>query len=68
MIPFKFENGGILDEQLHLDSATMILTKSVIRPLVMRNDIRIPLTYFLYRVDNFRAKSISGTCRAETLW
>ena len=35
MIPYVFQNGGILDEQLHLDSAKMILTKSVIRPLVM---------------------------------
>lgn len=60
MIPFKFDNGGILDEQLHLDSAKMILTKSVIRPLVMSNY----LTHLLYcfRIDNFRAESVSGTC------
>ena len=41
MIPFKFDNGGILDEQLHLDSAKMILTKSVIRPMVMSNYLMI---------------------------
>lgn len=35
MIPFVFENGGILDEQLHLESARTILLKSVVRPIVM---------------------------------
>ena len=35
MIPFAFENGGILDEQQHLENARSILLKSVIRPIVM---------------------------------
>ena len=58
MIPFKFDNGGILDEQLHLDSAKMILTKSVIRPLVMSNQITLIL--FVFRIDNIRVELVSG--------
>jgi hypothetical protein len=58
MIPFKFDNGGILDEQLHLDSAKMILTKSVIRPMVM--SIINRFIYFFYRIDNIGVKSVTG--------
>ena len=63
MIPFKFDNGGILDEQLHLDSAKMILTKSVIRPLVMSNIITH--SHFIYRVDNIGVESVSSAGGAQ---
>ena len=36
MRPYTFYNGGLLDEQLHLESARNILLKSVIRPMVVR--------------------------------
>lgn len=33
--PYIFQNGGILDEQMHLESARHIVLKSVVRPIVM---------------------------------
>ncbi len=63
MIPFKFDNGGILDEQLHLDSAKMILTKSVIRPLVMSNIIT--LNMFVFRIDNIGVELVSSAGGAQ---
>ena len=67
MTPFKFDNGGILDEQLHLDSAKMILTKSVIRPLVMSKLDYNP-KFENNRVNYFRFESVSGTGWSKTGW
>jgi hypothetical protein len=32
--PYAFQNGGILDEQIHMESARNIVLKSVVRPIV----------------------------------
>ena len=34
VFPYAFQNGGILDEQIHMESARNLVLKSVVRPIV----------------------------------